>query len=56
MEKIRIKELAEYCNSINIDCSVCEKKGACMKFEARIEDISPMGLVELVNSNEEINF
>lgn len=56
MESIRIKELAEYCNSINIDCSVCEKKGACMGFEARIEDISPIGLVGLVNGNEEIVF
>lgn len=56
MESIKIKELAEYCNSINIDCSVCKKKSACMEFEVRIEDISPIGLVELVNGNEEILF
>lgn len=56
MERIRINELAEYCKSISIDCSICEKKGACMGFEARIEDISPIGLVELVNGNQEIEF
>lgn len=56
MDKIKIKELAEYCKSINIDCSVCKKKGACMEFEAKIEDISPVGIVELVNCNQEIWF
>lgn len=56
MESIRIKELAKYCDSIDIDCSVCKKKDACMSFEERIEDISPIGIVELVNSNSEIVF
>lgn len=54
MEKIRIKELAKYCNLINIDCYICEKKDACDSFMNRIEDISPIGIVELVNSDKEI--
>lgn len=54
MEKIQIKELAKYCNSININCSICEKKDACDSFTNIMEDLSPIGVVGFVNSNEEI--
>ena len=52
---MKIKELAEYCKSIDIDCENCKYHELCnQKLPWRLEDISPYGLVELVESNEEL--
>lgn len=56
MEEIKISELANYCKSIEVDCSICENKDACDAFSEKIEDISPKGLMELVNVDKTITY
>lgn len=34
-----IREFAEYCKSINIDCDKCEKKELCQHMLCLLEDI-----------------
>ena len=48
-----IKELAHYCKSINIDCDRCEHKSECQKMSAHLEDISPCGVVQMVEENRD---
>ena len=48
---MKIRELADYCKGIEIDCDKCENKGYCNTMTYRIEEISPRGLVEMVDSN-----
>lgn len=47
-----LRELGEYCDSINIDCDICEHKEKCNKFTEIIEDISPCGLLNLSRNME----
>lgn len=49
---MNVKELGEYCNSININCDVCEHKKECEKFTNVIEEISPCGFINLANNME----
>ena len=51
-KEIILSELADYCKSIDIDCDVCTKQTECKKMLAALEDISPYGLIKLVNSNK----
>ena len=51
-KEIVLSELADYCKSIDIDCDVCTKQAECKKMLAALEDISPYGLIKLVNSNK----
>lgn len=48
-----IKELAEYCRTIDIDCDKCEHKSECQKMSAYLEDISPYGVVQMVEENRD---
>ena len=52
---MKIRELAKYCESINIDCDVCENKKECDDFQYKLEDISPCGLVEMIDEDKSIN-
>lgn len=53
---MRIRELAEYCESINIECDECEHRNLCeQSLPHMLEDIAPCGLVELVECNKELN-
>ena len=51
---MKIKDLATYCKSIEIDCDICEHKRECAKLQAFLEDQAPYGVVRLVEHNEEI--
>jgi len=50
---MKIKELADYCKSVEIDCDKCEHKYICEKFVSAIEDASPFGIVEMVEENRD---
>ena len=51
---MKIRELAKYCESIDIDCDVCENKKECDDFQYRLEDISPFGVVGMIDNNIDI--
>ena len=51
----KIRELAEYCCSIEIDCDKCEHKELCDGLQYKLEDISPLGLIDLVDENTELD-
>ena len=48
-----IKELAEYCKTIEINCDKCGHKGECKKVSSYLEDISPYGIVQMVEENRD---
>lgn len=52
---MNIIELAEYCKSIEINCDVCEHNEECVTFQERLEDISPYGLIDLLEKNDKLN-
>lgn len=52
---MRIRELAEYCNSIEIDCDKCENKAQCEEMGNILQDISPFGVVDFVDKNTELD-
>ena len=52
---MKIRELAEYCNSIVIDCDKCEHKAQCEEMGNILQDISPLGLVAFVDGNTELD-
>ena len=51
-KEIVLSELANYCKSIEIDCDICEKQKECKRMLSALEDISPYGLIKLVNENK----
>ncbi len=52
---MKIRELAEYCNSIVIDCDKCENKAQCEEMGNILQNISPIGLVAFVDGNIELD-
>lgn len=52
---MRIRELAEYCSSIEIDCDKCENKELCDGLQYKLEDISPLGLIDFIDKNTELD-
>lgn len=53
-EKMKIKELAKYCKSIEINCDICDHTSECERFTEKLEDISPYGAIELIEDNEDL--
>lgn len=51
---MKIRELAEYCKSIDIDCDKCEYQAQCQQLAYKLEEISAFGVVELIDDNEEL--
>ena len=49
-----IRELANTCKKNNIDCENCSHIDECKVLTNKLEDISPIGLIELIDNNEEI--
>lgn len=49
---MKLSELAEYCKTV--DCTECEKENYCISFTSRIENITPIGLINLVEDDEDI--
>lgn len=50
---MKLTKLAEYCNSIYIDCDICEHRNECDAFVSYIEDASPAMIVEIVEEDKE---
>ena len=50
---MKIKDLANYCKSIDIDCRICEHKENCREMLRHLEDQSPYGVVKMVETNME---
>ena len=51
---MKIRELADYCKSIDINCDECMHKGKCDNMQNMLEDISPLGIVDMVDENTDI--
>ncbi len=51
---MKVRELAEYCKSILINCNNCKHKTECEKLEDEMENMSPYGVVDIVNRDEEL--
>lgn len=51
---MKVRELAEYCKSILINCNNCKHKTECEKLEDKLEDMSPYGVVDIVDRDEEL--
>lgn len=51
---MKLKDLANYCRSIEIDCDKCEYTNVCRNLQDDLEDISPSGLVKMVEENYDI--
>lgn len=51
---MKLKDLADYCRSIEIDCDKCEHKDLCKHLQYLLEDISPCGVVRMVEENDDI--
>lgn len=49
-----IRELANICKERNIDCDDCPHINECNTLTNKLEEISPMRLIELIDNNEEI--
>jgi len=52
---MKITELADYCKSIGIDCEECEHEDECKQLINKLEDISPFGLITLIEIDDELN-
>lgn len=51
---MKLVQLANYCETIEINCDICEHKKECEIFTYKLEEISPFGLIDLVNKNPEL--
>lgn len=51
---MKIRELADYCKSIIINCDKCIHKEKCDNMQNMLEDISPLGIVDMIDENEDV--
>lgn len=51
---MKIKDMAVYCKSIEINCDICEHKRECKAMQCFLEDLSPYGVVKLVEENQDM--
>jgi 2-oxoglutarate dehydrogenase complex dehydrogenase (E1) component-like enzyme len=49
---MKIRALGEYCKSIGTDCDICENTEECEKLTAQLEEVSPYGLIKLLDEDE----
>ena len=54
MKHMKIRELADYCKSIDINCDKCIHKKKCDNMQNMLEDISPLGIVDMIDENEDV--
>ena len=52
---MRIRELAMKCKDREIDCDFCPYEKICDNLQEQLEDISPCGLVEMIDEDKSIN-
>lgn len=50
---LKFSELAQYCESINVDCDYCQEKETCKRMVCYVEDQSPYGIVKMVKEDKE---
>lgn len=51
---MKIRELADYCKSININCDECMHKKECDNWEDNIAYASPVMIVDMVDKNKDV--
>ena len=51
---MRFSDLANYCESIDIDCNKCNKKEECERFTAELDEASPVLIRNLVKEDKEL--
>lgn len=52
---MKIRDLAEYCKAICIDCKNCTHTAECNNLQNELKYISPYNLVDMVDRNVEIS-
>ncbi len=53
---MKIRELADYCKSIELNCDKCIQKKKCDNMQNMLEDISPLGIVDMVDNNKDVKY
>ena len=51
---MKFSELVKKCEAANIDCDKCEAQKECAKFAALVDNMSPIGLKQLVEEDKEV--
>ena len=51
---MKFSELVKKCEEVQIDCDKCEAQKECAKFAAFMEDMSPIGIKDLVEKDKEL--
>lgn len=51
---MKIRELAMKCKDREIDCNFCPYEEICDNLQEQLEDISPCGLVEMIDEDKSI--
>ena len=51
---MKLNDLAKYCETINTNCEKCLYKDNCEKLAYELEDISPFGLLKMVEENIDV--
>ena len=52
---MKIRELAMKCEDRDIDCNFCPYEEICNKLQEQLEDISPCGLIEMIDEDKSIS-
>ena len=52
---MKIRDLAEYCEAICIDCDNCVHTAECNNLQNELEDISPYSLIDILDRNVDIS-
>lgn len=52
---MKIRDLAEYCKAICIDCDNCVHTAECNNLQNELEDISPYSLIDILDRNVDIS-
>lgn len=51
---MKIRDLAEYCKSICIDCENCTHATECDNLQNELEDASPFSVVDMVDRDVDL--
>lgn len=52
---MKLSELVACCKSVDADCIKCEKEDCCSYLSSILETITPIGLMNLIEDDEEID-
>ena len=51
---MKFSELVKKCEEVQIDCDKCEAQKECAKFAEYMENLSPIGVKQMVEGDKEI--